>query len=60
MVDERIEKSNEKTTDETQNHVKKRPPQHVIDKMNRIMNEAARTGKTPGQLEDDVYREMFE
>ena len=39
--------------------VKKRPPQEVIDKMNRIIVAAAETGKTPGELEDDMYREML-
>ena len=38
---------------------KKRPPQAVIDKMNRAIGAAAETGMTPGQLEDAIYREMF-
>ena len=39
---------------------KVRPPQHVIDKMNRVIIAAAKVGKTPAELEDDLYREMFE
>jgi len=27
--------------------------------MNRIIVAAAETGKTPGELEDDMYREML-
>lgn len=40
--------------------IKSRPPQHIIDKMNRAIIAAAKTGKTPGELENDIYREMFE
>ena len=40
--------------------VKSKPPQHVIDKMNRVIVAAVKVGKTPAELEDDVYRKMFE
>ena len=40
--------------------VKSKPPQHVIDKMNRVLVAAVKEGKTPAELEDDVYRKMFE
>ena len=38
---------------------KKKPPQEVIDKMNRILIASEETGMSPGELEDQVYREMF-
>ena len=40
--------------------VDSKPPQHVIDKMNRVIVAAVKEGKTPAELEDDVYRKMFE
>ncbi|WEJ62837.1 hypothetical protein [Thiomicrorhabdus lithotrophica] len=40
--------------------VNSKPPQHVIDKMNRILVAAVKEGKTPAELEDDIYRKMFE
>ncbi len=36
------------------------PPQHVIDNMNRVIIAAAKAGKMPGELADEVFREMFE
>lgn len=54
------ENNKDKHTNKSEPEVnKKRPPQHVIDKMNRTMVIASETGMTPGQLEDTVYQEMF-
>lgn len=47
------------TTQDQAHAVKKKPPQEVIDKMNRAIVSAAKTGMTPAELEDQVYREMF-
>jgi mannitol-specific phosphotransferase system IIBC component len=35
---------------------KKRMPQHAIDKVNRALE----AGMTPSEMEDAIYREMFE
>lgn len=50
---------NESVAEQNPDKITKRPPQHVIDKMNRIMAAAAETGLTPGELEDATYRQMF-
>lgn len=60
MPDNIEEKINGSIETNEPNSSKKRPPQHIIDQMEKILNAANKAGKTPGELADDVFREMFE
>ena len=41
-------------------NTKKTPSKEQQDRMNRILEASLEKGMTPGELEDAVYREMFE
>ena len=40
--------------------VKKKPTKEQSERMSRILEASIDAGMTPGELEDKVYREMFE
>lgn len=40
--------------------IQKKPSQKELDKMHRILEEAIKQGKTPGELADEVFKKMFE
>ena len=55
MKDNEIAEENNEVEDAVEVK-KKRMPQHAIDRMNRALE----AGMTPAEMEDAVYREMFE
>jgi len=49
-----------KNTETTVLKEKKRPPKHVIERMERMLAEANKQGLTLDELADKVYKDMFE